>query len=832
MTTPTATVLVIEDNPITRKMIRVALASEGYKVVEAADGQAALEQAACHSPDLVLQDLILPDVDGLELVQQLRTLAALATVPILAISGLLSKIEQARAIHAGFTDYLFKPVEPSHLLPTIQAYLRPAGSAHGKPGAGRRILIADDDPRQLKLLKIQLEQLGFVVTTAADGVEALAQAQACPPDALITDVLMPQLDGFQLCLAARRDARLARVPVLLTSAVYTDDRDAELARTVGASRFLLRQPGQPELAEALLACLDGSPPSEPGDTPNLPMEDYVHRVIRQLEGQVNLCGTLTRRLALLEAELGILARMVETLKRTVAVDKLLDDLLYHCLDAAGISRGATFLLEPDGRLVLRASLGYPNTLEESLTEFFGHGDLLRQVIAQGEPLIVRQPSELGDGSAGLHARGEVPSLLLTPLVLGEQCLGVLGLASTSRELGEDWISFAKVVGSQLAQAVELARSLSRLSASERRYRDLVENLDAIVWEADAQTGQFTFVNKQAERLLGYPVAQWLTEPDFWVRHLHAEDREQTIASRRAAIAAGEDLTLEYRMRAADGRTVWIQAVVGMVRDVAGAVRQLRGLMVDITARKLHEEQETELRVARQVQQRLYPTTMPKWPGFDIAGASYPAAATGGDHFDFLPMGDDALGVVIGDVSGHGLGPALLMAETRAYLRALGWTQSDVSALLTLANRALDGDIPDRFVTLLMARLDPATRSLTYASAGHQTGYVLDATGTVKTRLEATSPPLGVVPDLEVPAGAVTTLKPGDLVLFLTDGIVEARNPDGQIFGEERALALGRIYRSESAAHIVENLYWAVRTFSHNLPQIDDLTAVAIKVERN
>ena len=168
-----ATILVVEDNPITRKMVRVALQSAGYGVLEAPDGQTALALMAQQVPDLILQDLLLPDMDGFELVKQLRGLPGGEAVPILAVSGFLSQVELTRTAQVGFTDYLFKPVEPSRLLSTLHAYLPRVRVTSARPGRGRRILAVDDDPVQLKLrLKIHLEQLGFEVATAGNGVEA------------------------------------------------------------------------------------------------------------------------------------------------------------------------------------------------------------------------------------------------------------------------------------------------------------------------------------------------------------------------------------------------------------------------------------------------------------------------------------------------------------------------------------------------------------------------------------------------------------------------------------------------------------------------------------
>src|SRR5207253_2834244 len=158
----------------------------------------------------------------------------------------------------------------------------------------------------------------------------------------------------------------------------------------------------------------------------------------------------------------------------------------------------------------------------------------------------------------------------------------------------------------------------------------------------------------------------------------------------------------------------------------------------------------EIRIARRIQQKLFPAAPLPLPGFDIGGASYPAEATGGDYFDYIPMRGGSLGIVIGDVSGHGFGPALLMAETRAYLRAFIMTSNDVADIVGLLNRALASDTEDdRFATLLLGRLEPQSRSFVYVSAGHATGYVLNPDGTVKTPLISTCVPLAIMPDAEV-----------------------------------------------------------------------------------
>src|SRR6202158_705069 len=117
-----------------------------------------------------------------------------------------------------------------------------------------------------------------------------------------------------------------------------------------------------------------------------------------------------------------------------------------------------------------------------------------------------------------------------------------------------------------------------------RFRDLVNSVEGIVWEADATTFQFSFVSDQAERILGYPVERWLSEPTFWKDHLYPDDRDWAVRFCAQATGENRDHDFEYRMIAADGRVVWLRDLVTVVVE-GGRATQLRGVMVDITDRK-------------------------------------------------------------------------------------------------------------------------------------------------------------------------------------------------------------------------------------------------------
>src|SRR5581483_5566464 len=141
---------------------------------------------------------------------------------------------------------------------------------------------------------------------------------------------------------------------------------------------------------------------------------------------------------------------------------------------------------------------------------------------------------------------------------------------------------------QSAELIATIRALLRMRHAEERFRNLVDGLDAIVWEADTRTWRFTFVSQRAEKILGYPVERWLEEPDFRVGLIHPDDRERTVALGRSVTAEGGDHELEYRVIAADGRVRWVRDLVYVVPDAGGPARLLRGVMVDVTERKLAE----------------------------------------------------------------------------------------------------------------------------------------------------------------------------------------------------------------------------------------------------
>jgi PAS domain S-box-containing protein len=155
---------------------------------------------------------------------------------------------------------------------------------------------------------------------------------------------------------------------------------------------------------------------------------------------------------------------------------------------------------------------------------------------------------------------------------------------TGRSFGDEDVRLLQAFADQAALALDNAR---RFRYAERRFQSLTRGLTAIVWEADAETWQTLFISRVAEEILGYPVERWYAERDFWLDHLHPDDRERFLPRRQAV--AIEDHELEYRMIAADGRVVWFTDHVHVVPDDSSRPRRLRGVMVDVTESRRAQE---------------------------------------------------------------------------------------------------------------------------------------------------------------------------------------------------------------------------------------------------
>jgi serine phosphatase RsbU (regulator of sigma subunit)/predicted ester cyclase len=256
-------------------------------------------------------------------------------------------------------------------------------------------------------------------------------------------------------------------------------------------------------------------------------------------------------------------------------------------------------------------------------------------------------------------------------------------------------------------------------------------------------------------------------------------------------------------------------------------------LAELTQRRLEQEMserehlEQELRVARRIQQASLPEEVPTLEGWQISPFYRPAREVGGDFYDFFELEDGRVGVVVGDATGKGVSAALVAAATssmvRAVARALG--SSSPGEVLARVNETLVSRIPSNmFVTCFYAILDPQSATLTYANAGHELPYLL-RNGDAE-ELRARGMPLGIMPGMSYEEGEVS-LAEGECVLFHSDGLVEAHNPKGEMFGFPRLRALVAEHGEEGSLgdFLLEELYSFV---GESWEQEDDITLLTLK----
>jgi serine phosphatase RsbU (regulator of sigma subunit) len=240
-----------------------------------------------------------------------------------------------------------------------------------------------------------------------------------------------------------------------------------------------------------------------------------------------------------------------------------------------------------------------------------------------------------------------------------------------------------------------------------------------------------------------------------------------------------------------------------------------------------ERVEQELQVARSIQQASLPKEVPSLEGWHISPYYRPAKEVGGDFYDFHPLSEGRLGLVVGDATGKGVPAALVMSTTLGMLRAVSQAldSSSPGELLEQVNEALFPYIPlNKFVTCFYAILDPKSGSLTYANAGHDLPY-LHRNGEAE-ELRARGMPLGLMPEMGYEEKE-TILGTGEAALFYSDGLVEAHNPKGEMFGFPSLRALVAEHGEEQALgdFLMEELYSFV---GEGWEQEDDITLLTLR----
>ncbi len=240
-----------------------------------------------------------------------------------------------------------------------------------------------------------------------------------------------------------------------------------------------------------------------------------------------------------------------------------------------------------------------------------------------------------------------------------------------------------------------------------------------------------------------------------------------------------------------------------------------------------------LNVAQEVQQSLLPQLAPPDKRFDISGGSHYCDETGGDYYDYIDLpclGSDITAIAVGDVSGHGISSALLMASVRAYLRSRASRAGLLSEIITDVNQLVSADTmeTDQFMTLFFLAIEAQTRKLTWVKAGHEPAMVYSPESDKFEELGGVGIPLGVKGDWQY-KDYTTVVDAGQILVLTTDGVLEAHNQNGDMFGKDRFKAIIRQNAELTAEGVRRAIIEAVKNFLQGAPQEDDITLVVVKV---
>lgn len=376
-----------------------------------------------------------------------------------------------------------------------------------------------------------------------------------------------------------------------------------------------------------------------------------------------------------------------------------------------------------------------------------------------------------------------------------------------------------------SRIAELERELERL----RQVLDLVPSFLYVIDE----DGRYRMANKATlDSLRQTPES--ILKVKFHEITANRDQGEQLLARARTLMARGEAaVSSDVPFLMHDGRSLILKLhEVPFIDDVTGR-RWLLGIATDRTPEVSLEEERLErakldrdLDLAREIQQGLFPSGPPDRAGFQFAGWNSPADATGGDFYDWFVSPNGTTYAVLGDVTGHGIGPALIASMTRAYARAVFREDAPLHVLLARLNDMLGAELPSGFfVTLAALAIGPDRDDLVaFASAGH--GPSFHRTSDSVSEIGSHGPPLGVVPGVEFEAAEALSLDAGDVFVMASDGYQERRDSSGRQLGTEPLLRVCAQPASD-AETIITSINRTVEQHAGSTSQDDDMTAVVV-----
>ncbi|MDO9269294.1 MAG: PAS domain S-box protein [Methylobacter sp.] len=374
---------------------------------------------------------------------------------------------------------------------------------------------------------------------------------------------------------------------------------------------------------------------------------------------------------------------------------------------------------------------------------------------------------------------------------------------------------------------------------EHRFRQAVESAPNAIVMVN-KSGTIEMVNSQTEAFFGYSRSELIGQPvEILVpkrfRSMHVGFRQAYLAAPVSRpMGAGQDL---YGLRK-DGTEFPVEIGLSLIDSKEETL--VLSTIVDITTRKATEAAirqaqinlaiaQSEIKIAQRIQASLSPSAPIKSNHFEVTGYCLPADQVGGDYFDYFYRNEDHLDMIIADVSGHSIGPALFMVETRSAIRTQASGSATPAETLKVLNNFLfeDLDRSDYFITLFYLQYDSTNHQLSFANAGHPPPLLLSVFQTECRQLDADGLILGVNKNV-VFEEKTTTLSSGDLILLYTDGLIEAENANGEFFGLKRVNDILVKHALQSPQIIIETLLEQLKQFCRSESFNDDITLMVFK----
>jgi serine phosphatase RsbU (regulator of sigma subunit)/CheY-like chemotaxis protein len=616
------------------------------------------------------------------------------------------------------------------------------------------VLIVDDDPVSREFMRTLLDYGGHRTCEAADGDSALRLVDQEPPDAVITDVLMPGLDGYELARRLRSRRATSHIPIAFSTAHYGRDEIQPLARACGVQDVIFK-PAQPTTVMAAIDALLAGGRGTGGQQVTSAREfDDQHRLALKAK-LLEMAGTLR----LSEGRLHAIAN-------TAPVGLLLAD---GTGSASYVNPRLTQIIgRPEGALL---GTGWLDCLEP-----VGRARLLAAVAA-GE-IVDGRPRRVAATGTGGHVRWLGICLHPVDDVVGGDIIGIV------EELG------ATVQASRRVQAAEHRAVRSRRHAAylADRLAETHRLTRSGTWDLDPETGMI-IMSPGLRDLLRLPAAT--VRPEQVWRRVHPEDVARLAALAKRVRSTGAPAVTELRVADMDG-VVHDLIVSCRVAEPqghpAGSTATVWGVVQDVTgirqAERDHLQAEAawlaEWRTVDTFRRAALPPALPDIAGVDLAARYLPAPDrldVGTGWYDAMPVPGGGVLLSVGEVAGHDRHAAAAMTPVLAALRAYAVEDPDPARLLARLNRLLTGTRQDdTFATAVAALYEPDTGELSLANAGHPAPLVISpghAGDPVVTSLAPASPALGILPEAEFPEQRLA-LPAGAALCVHTDGLTEPR----------------------------------------------------------